>query len=358
MNKPKFAVIGAGNGGQSMAAHLKLMGFEVSIYDIEGEKVAGLKAAGKIKVSGMVSGETVIDLVTGDIGQAIKGKDLIMMVLPSVYQASTAKIMAPFIEDGQIIILCVAATGGALEVSKVINESGCRSKCVIAETDNLIYACRSPQAGEAIIFGIKDRVNLAALPSSETPRVLSLLNTAFPQYKAVPNVLYTSLNNINAMVHPAPTLLNAGRIECKSPFEYYTEGITKRVSVVVEKLDKERVAIGQAFGIKVPSVHDFYRNAYGVDRPSLYEQLLEVEPYRGIKGPTTIETRYLFEDLPTGLVPLSFLGKAIGVKTPAIDSVIELGSILLGKNFWEEGRTLEKLGLADKSADEIRAIMS
>ena len=358
MDKPKFAIVGAGNGGQSMAAHLKLMGFEVSLYDIEEAKVSALKAAGKIEVSGAVSGEAVIDLVTGDLGQAIMGKDLIMMVLPSVFQASIAKIMAPFIEDGQIIILCVAATGGALEVRKVIREAGCRSQFIIAETDNLVYACRSPKAGEAIIYGIKDRINLAALPSSDTSKVLSLLNTAFPQYKAVPNVLYTSLNNINAMVHPAPTVLNAARIECKSSFEYYTEGITERVAAVCEKIDAERLAIAQAFGIKIPSVQDFYRNSYGVDRPSLHEQLLEVEPYRGIKGPTTIANRYLFEDLPTGLVPLSCLGKAIGVKTPAIDSVVELGSILLGKNFREEGRTLEKLGLADKNADEIRASMS
>ncbi|HWR28343.1 MAG TPA: NAD/NADP octopine/nopaline dehydrogenase family protein, partial [Negativicutes bacterium] len=344
MKKPKFAIVGAGNGGQSMAAHLKLMGFDVSIYDIEKEKISALKALGTIKVSGAVTGEAKIDLITGDIGQAIQGRDLIMVVLPSVFQASIAKSMAPYLTDGQTIVLCVGATGGALEIRKVIREAGCQRKLAIAETDNLVYACRSPKAGEAIIFGIKDRINLAALPSSDTTKVLALLNIAFPQYKAVPNVLYTSLNNINAMVHPAPTVLNAARIECKSVFEYYTEGITPRVAAVCEHIDAERLAVAQAFGIKIPSVQDFYRNSYGVDKTNLHEQLIYVKAYEGIKGPTTIETRYIFEDLPTGLVPLSCLGKAIGVKTPTIDSVVELGNILLNKNFWEEGRTLDKLG--------------
>jgi hypothetical protein len=36
-------------------------------------------------------------------------------------------------------------------------------------------------------------------------------------------VLVTSLSNANSMMHPAPTVLNAGRIESKSPFEYYSK---------------------------------------------------------------------------------------------------------------------------------------
>jgi len=130
-----------------------------------------------------------------------------------------------------------------------------------------------------------------------------------------------------------------------------TEGVR---FLVVEKLDGERLAIGHALGVEISSIHQFYRMSYGVDGANLYEQIQKVQAYQGIKGPTNLNTRYLFEDIPTGLVPLSCLGAALGVKTPTMNAVVELGSALLGRDLRAEGRTLERLGLAGLSAEEIR----
>ena len=310
-----------------------------------------------IKVSGAVEGKAIIPVITGDIEKAVKGADIIMVIIPSVYQRSMAIAMAPFLVDGQIIVLNPGATGGALEVRTAIRETGCKANIVIAETDTLLYACRSPRAGEAIIGGIKDKVELAALPASAAPNVVAILNQPFPQFKAAESVLVTSLNNANAMVHPTPTLLNAGRIESKAPFDYYTDGLTPSLAKIVEKLDGERMAIAKALGVKVPTIHDFYSACYGASGVNLYEQIQKVKAYEGIKGPTTLNTRYLFEDIPTGLVPLSLLGSALGVSTPTMNAVIELGNTLLGKDFWQEGRSLEKLGLAGKTPVEIRELV-
>ena len=49
---------------------------------------------------------------------------------------------------------------------------------------------------------------VAALPATEYAMVLDHLNAAFPQMYAGTNILETSLSNANAMMHPAPTLLN------------------------------------------------------------------------------------------------------------------------------------------------------
>jgi len=38
MRSPRFAIVGAGNGGQSFAAHLGLLGFPVTLWDVEQEK--------------------------------------------------------------------------------------------------------------------------------------------------------------------------------------------------------------------------------------------------------------------------------------------------------------------------------
>ncbi len=355
MSKLQFAIIGAGNGGQSFTGHLGLLGFSARLWDVDPQRVEELRSAKKMVVSGAVAGQCDMPLVTGDIGEAIEGAHIIMVVIPAVYQRSTVKAMTPHLKDGQAIVLNPGATGGALETRATLDEAGCRADVLVAETDTLLYACRSPRPGEAIIGGVKEGLSVAALPGRDGRRVADLLHQAFPQYQPVSSVLITSLNNANAMMHPAPTILNAGRIECKEAFDYYFQGVTPALARVVETMDSERLAIGKALGVDVPSIHDFYRTSYSADGKNLHEQLQHVKAYEGIKGPTTLNTRYIFEDLPTGLVPLSALGNAMGVPTPAMNAVVELGNILHGRNYWTEGRSLEKLGLAGLSPQQIKA---
>ena len=54
------------------------------------------------------------------------------------------------------------------------------------------------------------------------------------------------------------------------------------------------------------------------------------------------------------LVPIAELGHAFGVATPAIDTMVRLASIIHGVNYRARGRTLERLGLAGMTLDEVR----
>ncbi|HAH88433.1 MAG TPA: hypothetical protein DCL60_13790, partial [Armatimonadetes bacterium] len=76
--------------------------------------------------------------------------------------------------------------------------------------------------------------------------------------------------------------------------------------------------------------------------------------YDGIKAPKTIFHRYISEDIPMSLIPIASLGRLVNVQTPTIDSIILLGSILHGENFWATGRTAERLGLAGLTLKQIR----
>lgn len=58
------------------------------------------------------------------------------------------------------------------------------------------------------------------------------------------------------------------------------------------------------------------------------------------------------------LVPISSLGAMLGVRTPAIDMIIELGSILHSTDYRVSGRTVESLGLAGLSVKQIRQMVS
>ena len=53
---------------------------------------------------------------------------------------------------------------------------------------------------------------------------------------------------------------------------------------------------------------------------------------------------------------MSAIGKAMGVATPAVDAVIEIVKQMTGKDFAANGRSLDRLGLAGKSATEIRHV--
>lgn len=352
MSRSPIAVLGAGNGGQAFAAHLSLLGHRARLWDVDPTRIDDLRLAGSITASGVVQGVGVPEVITADLGEAVAGAPLVMVVIPAVYHASVAEALARHLREDQVVVLNPGATGGALEVSHILNRQGVRA--TVAETNTLLYACRSPRPGQVIINGVKDEVQVAALPSRDLPRVVDLIQEAFPQFVGVPNVLHTSLANINAMMHPLPTLLNAARCDTASPFDYYTDGVSPKVAQLLEALDRERLAVALAYGVEVSSVSDWYSRSYPVSGDCLYERVHNNPAYQGIRGPASLDTRYLFEDIPTGLVPLSELGALAGVPTPLMSAVITIGSALNARDYVGNGRNLHRLGLADLSVERIR----
>ena len=150
-------------------------------------------------------------------------------------------------------------------------------------------------------------------------------------------------------------MLNAARIESTNgDFDYYTEGITPTMSLILEAMDRERVKVAEALGFRAMSAREWLYIAYDAAGRTLYEAMRANRGYDGIKAPKTVYTRYISEDIPMSLVPIASLGQLVGVPTPTIDSIILLGSILHGIDYWAEGRTAESLGLAGKSLKEIR----
>jgi len=335
-----------------------MMGEKVNLFDVDAKRIEQLNAKRTIKMTGVLEGEYVINKITNDIGCAIEHAELIIVILPTVYHENVARLAAPYLKDGQVVILNPGGTGGALEFMSVIRAAGCRADVTVAETNSMIYACRAPVIGEVHVFGMKKLVHIAALPAKNIGRVIELTENIYPQFTPVDNVLYTSLNNTTAMVHPVPMILNSARIESGIPFEYYSDGFTKSVADVVESLDAERMAIGDALGIKLASIVQWYKYRYGVEGESLYEAIHRVDEYDGIAAPSNLNVRYLFEDLPTGLVPMAEFGKLLGVKAPVMNAAIDFGNALLHRDFRADGRTLKKLGLEGKKIEEMLSFVS
>lgn len=347
-----YAVIGAGNGGISMAGYLALIGYTVNLYNRTKENILSLIHDPKIELSGEVEGTGRLNMVTDDIGRAIRGIDVIMVTIPAMGHYDLAKSMAPYLEDGQVIVLNPGRTGGALEVYSAIKNLT-NKNVIVAEAQTFIYACRKTSENRAHIFKSKKEVKLAAIPSLMTDYVLNLLKDAYPQFTKATNVMETSINNYGAIFHPAPTLLNCGHIERGAPFEYYTEGITPSIGNFLEKMDHERMKIGRILNIDVVSAKDWLEETYNAKGSNLYEAVQDNPGYRGLQAPKGLNIRYIYEDVPYSLIPLSSIAKELNIETPAIDSIIRLAALITGKDFFQEGRTARRLGLEGLSVNEI-----
>jgi len=353
----RYTIVGAGNGGKAMAAHLAIMGFDVTLENRTPSHIEAIQRRGGIELEsydGGPRGFGALRLITSDMEEALRDAEVIMVVVPSSAHGDVAQRMAPFLKDGQTVILHPGRTLGAIEFDAVIHRCGCTADINLAETETFLYASRAEGPAQARIFRIKDAVPLAALPATRTNLVLEKIRPAFPQYIDGVNVLQTGLNNMGAIFHPALTLLNAGWIEATNgDFEFYIDGVTPSVARVLEVLDRERVTVASALGIRARTALEWLELAYNVAGDTLIERIHNQSGYYGIKAPTTLNHRYIFEEIPMSLVPIASLGERYGVAVNGINSVIRLACIVHSTDYWRRGRTIEKLGIQGLSVSEL-----
>ncbi|HBJ81731.1 NAD/NADP-dependent octopine/nopaline dehydrogenase family protein [Pseudothermotoga sp.] len=354
----KICVIGAGNGGQALAAYLALKGFDVALYNRSAWRIAPIIKNKRIKVEGEINAVATISFATTNLSEAIKGRKLLMVVLPAFAHRDIAKKIAPLLENGQVIILNPGRTAGAFEFYNTLKEEGVNKDIVVAETQTFIFASRASNPGVVKIFRIKNAVPVAALPSSKNPELEQVLSQVMPEFEIAPSTLYTSFNNIGAVFHPATIILNTGWVETTfGKFEFYFEGISPSVAKILEAIDAERCEVARKFGIEPMTAIQWLAYAYDVKGTNLYDAIHNNEGYRGIQAPTSLENRYILEDVPTSLVPISAFGKLAKVKTPIIDSIVQLASLMVGVDFFSEGRNFERLHLNGKTVEEVKQIM-
>ncbi len=106
-------VIGAGSWGTALSVLLHDNGHQVTIWSIDAQEVEMLTKEREHlkKLPGVKLSEDM--RVTGNLEETVRGKDFLVLAVPSVFTRSTARKMAPFVSEGQIIV----------DVAKGIEES-------------------------------------------------------------------------------------------------------------------------------------------------------------------------------------------------------------------------------------------
>ena len=99
----KIGIIGAGSWGTALAVNLARNNHEVTIWSIMEDEIKMLQEHREHldKLPGVKLAESIS--FTTDMETAIKGMDMLVLAVPSIFTRSTSKSMAPFVEDGQII---------------------------------------------------------------------------------------------------------------------------------------------------------------------------------------------------------------------------------------------------------------
>ena len=337
-----ITIIGAGNGGRAFAVYLSRLGHDVTLLYRTSKYVENIKASKRILSFGYISGTHKIKMITNNYKKAIENADIILYVVPASVHLSITKEILPYLKNNQIIILNPGRTWGAIEVYNTIKDYRPKLQIHVGETQTLLFTCRKIHDFGVSILKIKNSVDFCFYPEKDNELLFPIINSIFPKFNLVNDIRETSLNNMGAVIHPVITVLNAGSITRKSQFHFYEEGISKNIANLVEKVDQERCNILRYIGVKPTTLIKWANQVYGCNATDYYQVFHQIESYKNIKAPLSLRVRYLTEDIPTGLVPLSSIGKYISISTPNINSVIVIANTLLNTNFYKIGRTIEK----------------
>lgn len=354
----EVAILGAGSGGLAAAADLVSRGHTIRLYNRSEAPLETIRVQGGIQASGAVGGGlAVVHTVTTSLEEAVGGAEAILVVLPATAHGDIARALA---DQGAAspIILNPGHMCGSLHVRRVFEAAG--RKQTVAELGTLTYVSRSLTPGMVDVY-----LRAAGVPFSTVPdndEVAHLVEDLLPGQSRATHPMEVWFWDVNMVLHPPGMILGAARIESSGgEFLFYSEGITNSVEAVMARLDEERVEVARAFGAVVPRLAEAMATIGTADAEAARAGKLG-DAIRGgtanatIKAPPRLDHRYLHEDIPFGLVPLTALGRIADVPTPVASGLIELAEVINGRSYMTEGLNEDALGIRGASIDEVAAI--
>jgi opine dehydrogenase len=359
MPTKEVAVLGGGNGALTTAGEMSLAGHRVRMWTAFPQEFEKLFETKTVKVEGLGrTGEAKIDLVTKDLGEAVKGAKVIFSPSPAFSQEDIAKRLGPHLEDGQIIFLSPGSMGSYL-FGKVLKENGSWRDIAIAEPGTLPYLTRKTAPNALLVSGLAVRLPVGVFPAKRTDETVNILKEFYPAIHPVENALSIALLNVGPIIHSVLMLLNTGPIEHFESWDIHNEGTTKSVKNLILAHDQERIALRKALGFG--SHHYPFSDHYDEKSENewmygrrVHTDLVKSESWR---EPLTFNFRYITEDVKCNLALLCSVGDLCQVETPIVDSLLKLIGVIADEDFRETGRTIDSLGLADRSVDEIKELL-
>lgn len=354
-----ITIVGSGNAGCAHAFCLSKLGHSVTllktskgIHDENFEVIKQQDGIYGIDSTIKESQKTFAPLtkVTRDVANAFKDAEIVYVLTQSLQHERIAEIICPYIQHIKGLMI-VPGNMGSVYFRRLLPSS-----VIVSEGESTVIDARILEPGTVQILFKNIRNLISSNPASDKDRALKLFGSLFVTYSGTrTNIIESAMHNPNLVVHTIGTIMSASRIEYSNgEFWLYKEGFSPSIWNLINDLDKEKNAVITAYGgvpceyiecCKFRNEEDLNRDAQAVFND--YSQ--NGSP----KGPSSIDNRYLKEDVPNGLCLLESLASQKNIPTPITSSLINIASSLLKEDLRKNARTITSLGLDDESLMQI-----
>ncbi|WP_173911126.1 NAD/NADP-dependent octopine/nopaline dehydrogenase family protein [Acinetobacter sp. Marseille-Q1618] len=363
----KITVLGGGHGCYAAALEMAEKGHEVVLWRRDAEALHALAATEKLFVKDF-QGERSVTVgfensqinLQDNLEKAIAHAELVIIPLPATTHVNLAEQAAAYFKEGQVVYL-PPGTFGSFVFAKAMKDAGNNAKVAFAETGTLPYLVRKHGVNNIVVSGYATRLPTGVFPSNLSEHAFNVLKQAYPSVEPIEDGLSGALMNAGPIIHPPLIMMNAGPLEHFEAWDIHNEGTQPSIRRVTNQLDAERMRVREALGYSAPHfpLADHY-NKEGEGDEWMYG--------RGAHGKLTDsgdwredinlqEHRYMLEDTRLGLSLIVSVGRWAGVPTPVAEGLLNIASAVSGRDLYAEGRTLENLGLATKSKQEMQAVL-
>lgn len=347
----QVSIVGAGGIAFSYAAFLASRGHVPLLWSPSGERGRDLASGAGLTASNALQG-------TFDVGVArsvddLAASDVVLVAVPAYGYRAVIDRVAPVLRNGQTVVLSAHLSLAAIYFSKKLSERGVECQIVVWNTT----ASTGRQTGptSVSISLLRRKVEMAVIPASAGPDALSLCEAMFGErFALVEDMIGVDLGNLNPAVHYGISMFNLTRMELGEDWAQQAH-ITPAVARFLEDLDQERLKVAKAFGVSARSIHQAYAIPGEVEIGPLADMMRQIVATRkGVNGPKSLDTRYVTEDVPYGLLTTIKLAELAKVDVPLHQAGVAVFSSLYGRDFTNENQILPAIAAAFASIETLR----
>ncbi|MCQ2104262.1 MAG: NAD/NADP octopine/nopaline dehydrogenase family protein [Fibrobacter sp.] len=335
----KIAIIGAGNSGCAQSIKLMQNGHQVNLiktsHSLHDDNFDYLVKTGKISCLDTTDNNREFSLepslITRDLEKGLEGTEVVMILTQSLQHRDLASKIGPLLKDGQIVFL-IPGNMGSTQFAKYT-----KGKHIIyVEGESTPYDARIIAPGKVEIL-FKNVRNAVSFLHKEDEKYLPVVTSLFGTHKFLrTNIIESTLHNPNMVVHTIGAIMSASRIEyAKGEFWMYRESFSPSIWNMIEKLDEEKKQVIRAYGGEnAINYLDAckWRNEEDLSIDSL-QVFRNYAATGGPKGPDSLNTRYIYEDVPMELCMLEKLAAYKGIATPIASALITIASALKSTDY-------------------------
>ena len=363
----KITVLGGGHGCYAAAVEMAEKGHDVVLWRRDSQALQELGATGQINIkdykgtrSVTVGFEQSQVNLENNLEKAIQHAELVIIPLPATTHLNLAEQAAAFFQDGQVVFL-PPGTFGSYIFAAAMRKVGNPAKVAFAETGTLPYLVRKHGVNNIVVSGYATRLPTGVFPSALSEQAFKRLKQAYSSVEAIEDGLSGALMNAGPIIHPPLIMMNAGPLEHFESWDIHNEGTQPSIRRVTNQLDAERINVREALGYSAPHfpLADHYNKAEEGDEwmygRGAHGKLTDSGDWR---EDINLQThRYMREDTQLGLSFLVSVGRWAGVETPVAEGLLNIASAITGNDLYATGRTLENLGLAQKTKEEFKSLL-